>query len=830
MNIKGPIKNHWDRLGKEAGPIGAPITNNVSLQGGEIVFFRYGCLWTGQRPATVLYGDMNVPLIGQPLLISPQVTPPAILRILTRGQHKTVAGLKKQAEPTAVDVRVLRNAVQGRLFLKAVGDELKNASLIPLDIVRESLDGLRISILQSNLKLLRDRRLYDVVLRLPSGKLYIISHHAVYATKSAWRDFSFIHVTDIHVARRVDQIHRKLKQLVKAAKLHQQAVVEFHNWNDHFADFIRYANRLHAAGKLDFILATGDLVDYLYEAGETNKHAGGNFAFFKSLLLGQGFFFDGKTKREELRVPMFTTLGNHDYRSNPYRLLSTVGLTLTNIVKSVLKKISLIGDIADDILGGLLGLLGFGKAGVALFPTNHFGAYNLTEKEASMLEGGKRPKIDTKTSAKMIAVDRDMARGTAFYFREFSRSGTYSIGLGKHRVVMTNTKYDSGILTDPIEGALAKYLGLGSASRKKFVRGFVNSQGLNTGELQIVKQAMGQSTGLVIVGMHAPPLSHAGGEFSHFFRETEHPKALGADTLDYLLRNARPASLSTPLTKDTVTIGKLTGNSFVPFGSVKIDKLNPDKDLRGWRLKGTKFFRRAKALDDGIARGVADHSIDLLALFVGANGGRKVDLVLCGHGHNNVEYRIGSSGAIDFYMDYYTENPAQYYNSHEFEAGKKRAVMIRVKSSLSAPTRLAEIQNPRPFAQPSVVLRRDVPSNKQSLDRSNKPKNVWWKEHRPLILQTPALGPIDRNQRKEENTEDPTEPAFQGVRLIEVRKDVIQRIHLVKHEEIHRIGSRRGSVGPSAPSPRPVAPPVVGGGRPPIRITARPIFSKLNEK
>jgi 3',5'-cyclic AMP phosphodiesterase CpdA len=778
-SISGQIHSHWKSLGAEKGPLGAPISSNVRLPDGEIVFFKYGCLWTSQRSARVYYADIRTPLLGNPALISSS-RGSRIFNVVTR-RHNIPGVIRRQPEPNGQDMEVLRESLRGRFFLRPIGERTAGSNLIGIDIGPQNSNGLTFSLSNENARRLRDRILYDILLRLPNGRYTVVSHHAVYVSNSNWKDFSIIHVTDIHVAKRIDQLHNKLRRLASNGRL-REGLKQFHNWNDNFSTFIKYANRLHERKQLDLIIATGDLIDYLYEEGDRNKHLGGNFAFFKSLILGQGKFSDGATLREELRVPIYTTLGNHDYRSNPYRLLAKFLITVNDAVRSVLKKIPGIGGFAGDIVGGVLSAIGIGSVGTdkLSYDQDQFADYNLTEDEAEVLEGGRRPVLDANAGGKMLHVDRDMIRQTAYYFKEINRSSSYSIGLGrKHHIVMVDTKYDSGITTDLVEVGLAKYLGLGATEKKKFVNGFVNSAGFGNQEIRLVKSVLSRSQGLVIVGMHAPPLCHFGGEFSHFFREVEHRKSPKADTIDFLLRNGGIFPFIEPLKKDTVRVFRGPG--------VEVKKLKDIKpsQIRGWRMDGTPYFRKASKLDDSLAKGVADHSEKFLRLCVGADGERSVDLVLCGHKHRNVQYKLKwNRNEFEYYMDFYTENPKQYYNSREFAAGENE-VITKINPQLRTPGNIVRRRDHRAGATLDETWTREVPKNSQSLDTTRNAAR-WWTLNRPLILLSPSLGPIDKNQRQEANGKNPIEPAFQGIRLINVKNDVIRSIRMVTHDEISR--------------------------------------------
>lgn len=164
---------------------------------------------------------------------------------------------------------------------------------------------------------LQDRTLYNIVLKLPNGRFATLGLHAVYAKKE-WSNFGLMHATDTHVAERCDHYHR-----VMIKKGRTEALKHYNNFNEAFRSLIRKANDLHDQGQLDAIAITGDIVDYQFEAGKDEPKTGGNFAFFEKLVRG-AVKSPVDSPVEELRVPIFTTLGNHDYRKNTYFLRCSV--------------------------------------------------------------------------------------------------------------------------------------------------------------------------------------------------------------------------------------------------------------------------------------------------------------------------------------------------------------------------------------------------------------------------------------------------------------------------------------------------------------------------
>ena len=127
---------------------------------------------------------------------------------------------------------------------------------------------------------------------------------------------SFIHLTDLHVALRNDLYADNLKQNVT---LQDPADVHFNNFNENLRRFISYANSLADRGKLDLVLLTGDLIDFLRHGfQEEDYYSCGNFSVFRELILGTGKEKDRQGPNAGLKVPMFTGTGNHDWRLFPY--------------------------------------------------------------------------------------------------------------------------------------------------------------------------------------------------------------------------------------------------------------------------------------------------------------------------------------------------------------------------------------------------------------------------------------------------------------------------------------------------------------------------------
>jgi hypothetical protein len=154
--------------------------------------------------------------------------------------------------------------------------------------------------------------------------------HAVYVTEQLPNpdDFKFMHLTDTHVAGRHDLIPQVICQHLEPW---QQKIfrARYRNPNDHLRAVIRYANEQ----KPDFIVLTGDVIDYYHDgyfAGDTYHYGYGksaptdpspdtsNVRTFVDIITGR----DGIG--EALTIPIFVVPGNHEYY--PYESLGVVNL------------------------------------------------------------------------------------------------------------------------------------------------------------------------------------------------------------------------------------------------------------------------------------------------------------------------------------------------------------------------------------------------------------------------------------------------------------------------------------------------------------------------
>lgn len=173
----------------------------------------------------------------------------------------------------------------------------------------------------------------------------IKNYHSICIVNHDWKHFSFAHITDTHIATRWDHLKQDFSRLFEPIETSTSKFFrkqEFYNKYDssrnafsnnfinanlNLREFVKKANELVAEKKLDCIILTGDIVDFAFEDIlyiEAKKKKCKNWELFIDILLGN------LPNSEELKVPIITIPGNHDYQLAPYRLLWT-GLNMMGI-------------------------------------------------------------------------------------------------------------------------------------------------------------------------------------------------------------------------------------------------------------------------------------------------------------------------------------------------------------------------------------------------------------------------------------------------------------------------------------------------------------------
>jgi len=156
--------------------------------------------------------------------------------------------------------------------------------------------------------------LYDLELRTPNKECVHRVLHAL-CLRGDGKPVRFVHLTDLHLAERNDLWKDEVDGVPPA---NAAQVKPFNNFNENMRGFICWANAQAEKGKLDFVLALGDLVDFVEQGITKPAPAPNNWRVFIDILTGAGNERTRKTPNQGLKVPVFTTTGNHDWRANPY--------------------------------------------------------------------------------------------------------------------------------------------------------------------------------------------------------------------------------------------------------------------------------------------------------------------------------------------------------------------------------------------------------------------------------------------------------------------------------------------------------------------------------
>lgn len=702
--------------------LGEPVTGVYAIPGGQARLYERGVTLNGVGGEAVVW--FAFPPIGRPSIITgasaagPLFEADAIHFRLGQWQLDQLAPM-------------IQHALAERLSLVPTGQppvsvplNLLSAQLVTpeqrLDVggvVIPAVYGMSVTATA-----LQERQLYDVAVLAESGAWRVVAPHAVYR-RETWADFGIAHITDIHVARRIDRFRPLL-----AVAGRGEAARRMYNWNDRFRGFIRYANYLHRTGVLDLIIATGDLVDYIFE-DDDDPAGDGNFAFMRQLILGHApgpDFLDV----EELLVPILMVPGNHDYRKHPYKLIFDLhwGKDLSRV-----KNFEGYHLLQDD----------------ALFLTHRLDANSSTSV----------PNVSPDGAARMVEVDPNITG-----YETLARRGSYVVRLGAHRIVMLDTAHDVGMVTDIWDG-LRKLLGMLSDNEATFVGGSPNSEGISDEELAIVSDALAEAPhdGLFIVGLHAPLFNMWRSEYPYYLRETQRP-AQNGQVHGFLARND-PAPLSPPPEQ-------------------LIERLHPSWFAGPHDHRAPRFVKRADSqdlMDFGVARGRAEEVMRLLA---GVGARRPADVVLSGHIHRHSEFSVRSilTGELEYTMDFYTQNPTLYYPTKFTQRWlttpiqpphPPRITPIGETTYVEVVPGAASDATPWPMPYTATFkYQLQVPPYPTPLTSAPDPR-AWWSEHRPLVLQTGALGPLESSQ-----------VSFTGFRLLSVKNNVIDKIHFVSMETL----------------------------------------------
>jgi hypothetical protein len=687
--------------------LGEQLTDELAIDGGSATIHANGLTLTGSGvTATAWWGLLG---IGRPVMVSGD---PAAAMVMILEVEAAGPGISPEAITALVS-----SALAGRVALTptATGGPAVDLVVAPAEHGPKDLFVVPITA-----PAMAERVLYDV--SVVGGP--VVAPHAVYFRRE-WRDFGLAHVTDTHVARRIDQFRA---MLVEAGR--PEAARAMVSFNDRFRGFVKYANYLHDEGILDLIVVTGDLYDYIHEQ-LVEPGPSVNPELLRDLILGRSDspeFID----IEELRIPIFLIAGNHDYRIQPYHLIF---------------------DIQAPLAGG------------DLERVSHYESYNLGPTEAAILTNRLYPKsfggvpieeipisdadtpnVSHTTAANMVSVDKTLRE----YRRYLGDPTSHTVVLGDHRIVLFDSGPDEGVV-DSLWEFLGHKFGLAGEDEATFLGGSPNCAGPSQDNVDEVARVLREVPphGLVIVASHAPVINVWGTEYPYYLRETQ--RRHQPDQVTAFLARLTPDIIH----KEVHEVHRTW------FGSDASSEVD--------------FVKRGNyddMMDHGVSRGDTKR---LLHVLVGVDLPRAADLVLTGHTHRDNEFVVRRlpGGEPAMFHDYYTENPGTYYPAIFATSVGKDPTFSRTWLTVAA--------GADPGGTPTVTPSHDfthelvVPPYANPLNDSGNPA-AWWESHRPLILQTGALGPISRLRE------------YAGFRVIEVADNVIKRISRVPIERLEQSG------------------------------------------
>ena len=202
-------------------------------------------------------------------------------------------------------------------------------------------------------KILTKRSLvmFDLIQKFPKAQndLFRINYHAIVVSEKEWIDYRFVHITDLHIAKRNDEILGVIKgrmnsgfgskiigffDKISSREKEEEKPIEkrFQNPNNSLRLFNRWANIEMEQRNLDFVVITGDILDFCVKADKSDKDS--DFLEFKSTnwdvfvdiitgnrpILREDYSPVNLLEEQELGVPIFTATGNHDVRLFRYAI------------------------------------------------------------------------------------------------------------------------------------------------------------------------------------------------------------------------------------------------------------------------------------------------------------------------------------------------------------------------------------------------------------------------------------------------------------------------------------------------------------------------------
>ena len=310
------------------------------------------------------------------------------------------------------------------------------------------------------------------------------------------------HVTDLHVDVRHDVYQHNLAKALKEKKVGPHS---FNNWNESVSQI--YAAAKHDA---DGVLMTGDLVDYgrghagidVVDQGRGQAGIGlaaglgSNGAYHRDrnwLLL-----YDILAAENRYTVPVYTNLGNHDWRINPYPPFAVAGApgpgTLIND-----------SDCFDKTkLKGLLQQAHGAGHQLEYSYDPRWASVGLVEVVKLLVHGLKQKvKLEKKGLPTETTVD-----SVLWYLLTINPFLDYLWALpSNHRLLMLDWAEDEGILFKKIEDGVQKdYSVTPSGFTNAAAAGPRAIQCLTSSQKRMVEHFVKLKSPAKVIGIHVPPI------------------------------------------------------------------------------------------------------------------------------------------------------------------------------------------------------------------------------------------------------------------------------------------------------------------------------------
>ena len=158
--------------------------------------------------------------------------------------------------------------------------------------------------------------IYDLVYKDKSIGCERVNCHSIQFVESTATDFKFIQITDPHIATRNDVILDEVLK-IKSKRSREDIINGYINFNENLRKFIKHANDMVDNGDLDFVVITGDLVDFAFHGWDDESNPDeNNWRTFINIITGVGN--ENERGNVGLKVAAFTSTGNHDWRLHPY--------------------------------------------------------------------------------------------------------------------------------------------------------------------------------------------------------------------------------------------------------------------------------------------------------------------------------------------------------------------------------------------------------------------------------------------------------------------------------------------------------------------------------